>query len=359
MQTNRMRSKLILTEFWKLNLRLNSLFMIIFLQSLTAQQELRMLTFNIWQEGTSVENGLDKIKDVIVEVNPDVICFTEVRNYKEQDWTKKIVAKLSSKGFKYNRGYAGGDVSLISKYPIKASKLIYEGEGSVAIFELELSDKEILVACAHLDYTNYACYLPRGYNGGDPNWNMIDDGQGNPKPVTDVNKITAYNLKSERDEQIKAFLMEVESESRPVVLMGDFNEPSHLDWTEKTKGLFHHNGVVIKWDSTYSLFKNGYTDAFRAFYPNEDENPGITWPSYAHGKESTSWTPKADERDRIDFVFYKGKGISTIDAAIVGPKQSYAFDKLSLSHTEKEQFKASKLEWPSDHKAVLCVLKFE
>jgi endonuclease/exonuclease/phosphatase family metal-dependent hydrolase len=318
----------------------------------------KFMTFNIWQEGTSVSNGLIKIRDVIIETNPDVVCFTEVRNYKKEDWTDKIIKELQDKGYPYYRGYIGGDVSLISKFPITSSSLIYNGEGSIVKFDVNFEEHTVVVACAHLDYTKYACYLPRGYNGGTPNWNMINDGYGNPTPVTDVKKILAYNLESERDEQITSFLKSIKNETQPVILLGDFNEPSHLDWTKNTSTLFDHNGVIINWQSTYSLFKNGFTDAFRKFFPDEKSNPGITWPSLAHGKKSTSWTPKSDERDRIDYIFYKEKGIETLYATLVGPKESYAFGELTDSSVSNENFVADKLEWPSDHKALMVILKF-
>ena len=127
------------------------------------------MIFNIWQEGTLVANGLEKIRDVIANTNPDVVCFTEVINYKNKDWTSKIIIELKNKGFAYYWGYAGGDVSLISKYPIQKSSLIYKEEGSVVNFDVNIDGENIVVACAHLDYTYYACYLPRGYNGGKPN----------------------------------------------------------------------------------------------------------------------------------------------------------------------------------------------
>jgi len=322
------------------------------------ERELIFMTFNIWQDGTSVTNGLEKIRDVIIKTNPDVVCFTEVKNYNNEDWTNKIINELKEKGYQYNRGYIGGDVSLITKLSINSSKLIYKGEGSVAKFDLDFGGDSIIVACVHLDYTNYACYLPRGYYGGSPNWEMIKDEEGNRKPITSVDEILKYNLVSERDEQIAAFLEDVRNETRPIILLGDLNEPSHLDWTSKTADMFEHNGVIINWQNTYALHGNNFTDAFRSYFPDEKLNPGFTWPSKAYDKSSTSWTPRSDERERIDFIFYKGEGIKTTYASLVGPKESYAYGKLTKSNTENENFQADDLEWPSDHKAVMVTLSF-
>lgn len=326
---------------------------------LQGQSSLKVLTFNIWQEGTSVENGMDKIEQVLLQADADLVCFTEVRNYKKEDWTQKIVNRLKKKGKSYYRGYVGGDVSLISKYPITDGHVIYEGEGSVAQYIVRLQDMDLNVACAHLDYTYYACYLPRGYNGGTPNWSMIDNGQGKPQPVTDPEQILKYNLRSERDEQIKAYLKAVGNDKRPLLLLGDFNEPSHLDWVDATRDLFDHNGVKIEWNCSKELIEYGFIDAFREVYPDPVRNPGFTWPAKAYGKETTSWTPLADERDRIDFIYYKGDQIRTKEAHLVGPKATFAYNKLTTSNTENESFLMSDLDWPSDHRAVMCVLEVE
>ena len=349
------------------NMKKISIYIIIVLFSLiiascenTTEKELSFLTFNVWQEGTSVPDGLKKIHDVIVETNPDIVCFVEVRNYENQDWTTKIVEALAKTGKKYYRGYVGGDVSFISKYPLENGKQIFgnEDKGTIVNFDVNVDGETIVVSGAHLDYTFYASNLPRGYNGGSPNWKVMGDVNGNPVPYTNTDSIHAYNLKSTRDEAISSFLNSIKSESNPVILMGDFNEPSFLDWTENTKDMFGHNGVVLPWYNTEKLDKNGFVDAYREFYPNEVSNPGFTWPSYVNEKKSTSWTPLSDERDRLDYIFFKGNGISIADISLVGPKELYVYNKLSTLNTDNEKFMASNLPWPSDHKAVFAKLKF-
>ncbi len=322
------------------------------------KKELRFLTFNIWQEGTSVPDGFKKIRDVILETNPDVVCFSEVRNYRDEDWTVKMVDALAEAEKKYYSEHVGGDISFISKYPIENGRQIFDDHGTVVSVELNVDGHTILVFGVHLDYTYYASYLPRGYNGGDPDWKMIDDGYGKPAPYTVRDSVQAYNLRSTRDEAITSFIKSVELESRPVVLMGDFNEPSFLDWTEAAKNMFCHNGLVIPWYSTVKMHEAGFVDAYRAFFPDEVANPGFTWPSYAHEKGTTSWTPMADERDRIDYIFFRGEGIETEDVFIVGPKELYVYGEPDTSNTAQEKFLANELPWPSDHKAVYAKLLF-
>jgi hypothetical protein len=67
--------------------------------------------------------------------------------------------------------------------------------------------------------------------------------------------------------------------------MGDFNCPSHLDWTEATKA--QHGGWAYKWPAT-SLLQNGtkLVDTFREIHPDPAKVPGNTWSTtFAYTKE--------------------------------------------------------------------------
>ena len=318
--------------------------------------DVKFMHLNVWVGGTTVQNGMTYIRDVVASVNPDIVCFVEVEN-SEGDWTANIVNELAAIGHYYYGGHVNGsDASIISKYPITSSGPLLNS--AVSLFNVDINGKTIVVAASHLDYTYYACYLPRGYNcaGSAPytGWDQI--GSPDPHPVTDLNVISAQNLGSQRDEQINAFLNSVSNETRPIVLMGDFNEPSFLDWTINQANLFSHNGVVYQWNTTRSLREHNFTDAFRKIYPDEVLNPGITWPSFATGIGTTSWTPKSDDRDRIDYIFYKGTGVEVVNAAIIGPKGSYAKGLLSTANTENDNFIADTMPWPSDHKGVFSTI---
>jgi endonuclease/exonuclease/phosphatase family metal-dependent hydrolase len=317
---------------------------------------LKVMQFNVWSEGTSVPNGLTYIRDIIHSVNPDLVCFSEVKNY-SGDWTTKIINELVAIGTTYHRGYvAGADVSIISKYPITSSGPVIEG--ATAVFVVNINGASIVVCPSHLDYTYYATYLPRGYacggSGKYAGWNALSPFL----PETNISEISAQNQASKRDEQIGAFIDYMKNEKRPILLIGDFNEPSCLDWTVGQANLYDHNGVVYEWPTTLTLKNNGFIDAYRQVYPDEVLNPGITWPAIATGVGSTSWAPLSDERDRIDYIFYKGMGVVATKASIVGPKDSYAKNTITTSGNGDDVFEASSMPWPSDHKAVTATLNF-
>ena len=318
--------------------------------------DVTFMHLNIWLEGTSVPNGNSYIKDIIAAVNPDIVCFVEVENY-SGDWTTKMANELATLGLDYYSAHINGsDASILSKYPILSSGPLLKS--AISIFNVDINGNRVIVAPSHLDYTFYACYLPRGYKCGGSapynGWSQI--GSPDPQPVTDLDIISKQNLGSKRDEQIGAFLEYVANETQPVIILGDFNEPSCQDWTSNQAYMFDHNGVVYEWNTTLSLISNNFTDAYREIYADEVQNPGFTWPSFATGVGSTSWTPKSDERDRIDFIFYRGTGVKAINAAIVGPKNLYVKNTLSAANTEMDVFLADTLPWPSDHKGVFSTI---
>ncbi|WP_205727918.1 endonuclease/exonuclease/phosphatase family protein [Flammeovirga pectinis] len=164
----------------------------------TKQEELslRVLQFNIWQEGTIVPNGYVAILDEIIHTNADVIALSEVRNYEQKSLAKRLVEDLKERGFTFYSD-SSQDSGILSKYPILNQEAFYpvvDDRGSVTKAIIKVGQKEIAFYSAHLDYRNCAIYLPRGYDGS--TWKHLD------KPVTDINLLLADNLKSKRIEAI-------------------------------------------------------------------------------------------------------------------------------------------------------------
>ena len=65
-----------------------------------------------------------------------------------------------------------------------------------------------------------------------------------------------------------------------------------------------------------------------------------------------TWTHDADERDRIDYIFYyPRKGLHLKDAAILGPKTSIRKSQ-RVTESGQDVFIKPLGVWPTDHKAV-------
>lgn len=319
---------------------------------------LRVLQFNIWQEGTVVEGGFQAVVDEIIRTGADLVCLSEVRNYNNSRLDQRLVEALAAKGYRY---YADKslDSGILSRYPIKQQWDFFpviDDKGSITKALIDLDGHEVALYSAHLDYRHCSLYLPRGYDGS--TWDEL------PAPITDTAMIAADNLKSNRDEAIDAFIKDAEMEKqkgRMVILGGDFNEPSHLDWTEATIDLADHRGVAIQWRNTAELAKAGYMDTYRQVFPNPVTHPGYTFPADnpAVPLKKLAWSPKADDRDRIDFIFYHpDPRLQLQDVKLVGPRGSVVRNQ-RIEETSSDLFDIPSGIWPTDHKAVLATFLFK
>jgi hypothetical protein len=142
-----------------------------------------------------------------------------------------------------------------------------------------------------------------------------------------------------RGNEITKLLRQIRSISEkqaPVFVVGDFNEPSHLDWTARTVKAGRHP-IKVEYPNSLAMIQAGFADAYRTIYPDEMEKPGYTWSSFYKFDDPTT------HHDRIDFVYFKGKGIKLNEVKIVGENQKDADIVIS--------------PYPSDHRAVVADFK--
>ncbi len=142
--------------------------------------------------------------------------------------------------------------------------------------------------------------------------------------------------KKARGSAIAELLKQIRSipdQDAPVFVVGDFNEPSHLDWTEAAAKADRHP-IKVAYPTSSSMVAAGFGDAYRTIYPDEMKNPGLTWsPKYKVDDPTT-------HHDRIDFVYFKGKGLKVREVKIVGENQENADIVIT--------------PYPSDHRAVVA-----
>jgi endonuclease/exonuclease/phosphatase family metal-dependent hydrolase len=127
-------------------------------------------------------------------------------------------------------------------------------------------------------------------------------------------------------------------EGDPVVLMGDFNEPSHLDWTPEAADAGLHLGLQVPWPTSRAIVRQGFRDAYREVYPDEVEHPGETW---------TTLTGDDDEvHDRIDIIYVAGETVRATDAYTIGLRDDPPTDVAVPGY-------------PSDHRSVVTTVSLE
>ena len=340
--------------------KISSLLLLLFCVCVTMfgkSRELKVLQMNIWHEGTQVKGGFEAIADEIVRLDADVVLFSEIRNYHGKKFMPRILQALKERGAEYNGEHSEfGDVSVVTKHKILKHQPIRVPGNSLSKTLVKVDNKVLAVYSCHLDYTHDATFLPRGYDGN--SWRKLDG------PVTDVAEIQKMSLASTRGEGVRAVMADAEKENEEghiIIIGGDFNEASHLDWNEKTKDMFDHHGTVIPWECSTALTEKGYKDAYRVIYPNPVTHPAFTFPSDNKdvAVKHLAWAPESDERCRLDYVYFMpNKKLKVKDAAIVGPDSSILRGQ-RVKETSKDKFITPKGAWPSDHKALFVVFKLK
>lgn len=114
------------------------------------------------------ERGFEAIADEVARLEPDIVLFSEVRNYHGKQFISRILQALEERGKKYYGENSKLDVGILSKYKIEEQAPncpLEDDAGSVLKARIRINGRDVVVYSAHLDYTHYACYLPRGYSG--------------------------------------------------------------------------------------------------------------------------------------------------------------------------------------------------
>ncbi len=266
-----------------------------------APLDLRVMSFNIEWGGTHV--SFDKVVEAIQRADPDIVGIQEAEG--------NLQRLADTLGWHYElRNY------VISRYPL------FEPPGADGKYVLVEVEPGRMVAIANV-------HLPSDPYGPD----QVRDGA----PLEDVLALE----REARLPEIQATLDAVAglvANGTPVIMTGDFNAPSHEDWTEVMVGRRPFLRYAVDWPVSRALSAAGFRDSWRVIHPDPVTHPGLTW--WAGRPPLKLYAPgENDAQDRIDFIWYAG----TADAnasTIVGEDGA---PDVSIAVTP----------WPSDHRAVV------
>ncbi len=318
-------------------------------------EDLKILQLNLWVQGQRVAGGSEAIIDIVDSTDADIVFLCEITGPRQR-FLDYLSDELSKRGKYYCNDSLDLSMGILSKFKISSSTPCFRLDdhsrpNPVCKAEIKIGENEIVLYSVHLDWTHYECYMPRGYSG--TTWKKI------PAPVENADSVLAANRLAFREEGIAALLEDADREisrGRMVILGGDFNEPSHLDWQKDTKDIRDHNGLIIDWDCSTMLMNAGFRDVYREQYPDPVTHPGFTFPAgniYAD-ISSLTWLPDKDERDRIDFIYYHpNRQLTLKNAWIIGPKDDILYGKTYPSATLDNIIEPAGI-WPSDHKGIIA-----
>tara|TARA_B100002019_G_scaffold286258_1_gene296460 strand:- start:1350 stop:2285 length:936 start_codon:yes stop_codon:yes gene_type:complete len=187
------------------------------------------------------------------------------------------------------------------------------------------SGKHAYVFNAHLPSGPNQAYQLLGLKGGYRTYPKIDTEE---EAIAGAKKARGKYI----DRLLKLMKSFVDTDD-PIFVVGDFNEPSHLDWTEAAAKAGHHP-MKVAFPTSQRMVEAGFTDSYRKIHPNEVARPGLTW--------SPVHEPKHPDHHfmRIDYVYFKGKGVEVNAVKIVGEDNEHADIVVS--------------PYPSDHRAVVA-----
>ena len=262
-------------------------------------KELNLMAWNIWHGGrrTGRETGPQQVIAFIKDTGTDIVMMQETYGS----------AALIADALGYYYYLASANISVISRYPIEKTWIAYH-ELWCGISSIRLSTSQTInLASIWLHYL--------------PGWRT-----DSKKPDATPEKLIAGEEEN-RHREIKIILETLEKEIQdadgiPLIMGGDFNSPSHNDWTGET--LDWHNGLVVEWPVSKEMWDGGFTDSFREIHPD------LNYASPTMSAERLSY--------KIDYIYYMGR---------------------DLKATDSDMHYKYKGAWPSDHPAVTTTLRFK
>ncbi len=273
-------------------------------------ESLRVMSYNIWGSGFGALQPLSQTAAVITAAGADVVGF------QESGASVDDIANMLG----FNWHFFNSDLSIISRYPI--TPLAGTGSRGRGV-KLTLSPgQEVYVFDAHLEPYPYQPY-------------DIRDGL----ITTEAQAIaSAQSARGASTTTLMNNMATPLATGLPVFLVGDFNEPSHLDWTQEAADAHLNFNMKVDWPTSRTVTDAGFVDAFREVRPDEVNDQARTWTPGAPAPNIAA----NEVHDRIDFVYYKG------------PANVVPIEALNIGHDINDGFTDIAVQpYPSDHRAVV------
>jgi endonuclease/exonuclease/phosphatase family metal-dependent hydrolase len=203
--------------------------------------QLKIMEFNIEYGGTQV--SFAKVAEAVKKASPDVVGLEEAETNTAR------LAKLA--GYPY---YSAG-LQIVSKYPILEPS---GAGGAYALIEVR-PGRVVAISNVHLPSAPYG-----------PNW--IRDGKSAEQVIALENRVRVPAIQTQL-----TVLPPLAQQGIPVFVTGDFNAPSHLDYTAAAVGTRKEVKYVVDWPVSQAMADAGFRDSYRDAHPDPVKDTGLTW----------------------------------------------------------------------------------
>jgi len=274
---------------------------------------LAVMSYNLWYGGSKVNEYHEKQLRFILESGADVIGL--------QESVDGGHAVRLAEALGWDVWQTNGSAAIISRYPVE------EEYGQVGVgggLRINLNGES-----ADRKQINFWNVHPTAYPYGP--YGFCFDGDS-PEQVGEI------EAESGRISQVASLLEAMDSQlansdDTPVLLTGDMNAPSHLDWVASRCGV-----AGFEWPTSVLPAQAGLVDSYRVAHPDPVTMNGTTWSPIYPFNEGITGAP--EPQDRIDFVY------ATEQLQVLGSETMLVGDPRPYSEHEDN-------EWTSDHRAVL------
>ena len=297
---------------------------------------LRVLVWNVLRGGNKVEQGPEKALAVIRSVEPDIVLLQESYDI---DGDRPRLGEWLAGELGWNQ-YQGQSAHLCIMTPLELETTFFHHEWhGVGARVKDEQDRAFLAWSIWIDYRAFIGYELRD----------------NPE-MDDETLLAAETERSGRVKQATALIEHLKKAGQlesdlPLLVGGDWNCPSHLDWTTDTARVYR-NRRDMDLPVSLAMREAGFTDTFRALHPNPVQHPGITWsPMFrgpAPGEEGT-----AQSFERIDRLYLK----NPTDATGRWSLRPTSTRVLPLVW-EDDAVPSAQRDFPSDHGALVIDLEW-
>ncbi len=308
---------------------------VLFVSPVTAQDHddadtLRVLTWNVLRGGNNVQQGAEKALAVIQAVAPDLVLLQESYDI---DGDRPTLGRWLAEQLGWN-AYQGESTHLCVLTSLELeTTFFHDAWHGVGAKLQDAQGRELLAYSIWIDYRAY----------------ITAELRDNPA-ITDEELLAAESERSSRLPETEALLQFLQEQGHlsaniPLLVGGDWNTPSHLDWTTDTARVFKHRRA-LPLPVSLAVHKTGLDDTFRMVHVNPVQRPGITW--------SPMYRTVADGKDqgfeRIDRVYLKNPS--------TGWRLQPTAARVLPEVWEDDAIPAAEREFPSDHGAVLIEMQW-
>uniref|UniRef100_A0A0R3RMU1 Endo/exonuclease/phosphatase domain-containing protein n=1 Tax=Elaeophora elaphi TaxID=1147741 RepID=A0A0R3RMU1_9BILA len=192
-------------------------------QNVEKPVNLTIMTFNTWISGDNVLGGMLKIVKHIKLIDPDIVALQEVQ---DSDRLNYLIKELGDGWTGAITSYSYSDTAVLTKHELINQSFHQVTHGMSIKVKIENTNRTINIWNLHLDYRSYGPYA--AFN----------------KMVTKITQIMAGEMVDGkgRFQNMRELLVDdhfqaavANSSVEPLIVCGDFNSPSHLDWTNETR----------------------------------------------------------------------------------------------------------------------------